>query len=268
MTDFPVPEGRPAETFEEAEDALLSRWPETRLEPSLDRIEAFTELLGRPQDAYPVIHLTGTNGKTSTSRMIDTLLRTLNLRTGRFTSPHVEKMSERISIDGEPLEALIRAHAPSAPERPPASWADVPATVPETVALARRARADRPPPEVLTITFVRVRGDEVSGELAPYRDPLCGCALFTRFFGQLKGDVIEGTYLTRHGDQRQDQKGRWSAKRARAVCSREVTTMMRDQCLAANCFRSSKLSPAVLSSLAPTTSMAAAGTPICTNVST
>jgi hypothetical protein len=72
---------------------------------------------------------------------------------------------------------------------------------------------DRPLPEVLTISFVRVRGDEVSGELAPYRDPQCGCALFTRFVGQLKGDVIEGTYLTRHGDLPQDQKGHWSAKR-------------------------------------------------------
>ena len=51
-----------------------------------------------------MIHLTGTNGKTSTSRMIDTLLRALDLRTGRFTSPHVERMSERISVDGEPLE--------------------------------------------------------------------------------------------------------------------------------------------------------------------
>jgi dihydrofolate synthase/folylpolyglutamate synthase len=120
MTDFPTFEpaqGRPAETVEEAEDALLSRWPETRLEPSLDRIEAFTELLGRPQDAYPVIHLTGTNGKTSTSRMIDTLLRNLNLRTGRFTSPHVEKMSERISIDGEPLkdEAFVATFNEIAP---------------------------------------------------------------------------------------------------------------------------------------------------------
>ncbi|UDY24488.1 bifunctional folylpolyglutamate synthase/dihydrofolate synthase [Nocardioides sp. Kera G14] len=94
---------RPAQTFAEAEDALLSRWPETKLEPSLDRIQAFTELLGDPQRGYPVIHLTGTNGKTSTSRMIDTLLRGLDLRTGRFTSPHVERMSERISIDGEPL---------------------------------------------------------------------------------------------------------------------------------------------------------------------
>ncbi|MGN0064839.1 MAG: bifunctional folylpolyglutamate synthase/dihydrofolate synthase [Nocardioides sp.] len=102
---------RHAQTFAEVEDALLSRWPETRLEPSLDRIAAFTELLGDPQRAYRSVHLTGTNGKTSTSRMVDTLLRALDLRTGRFTSPHVEKMSERISIDGEPLddEAFVRA---------------------------------------------------------------------------------------------------------------------------------------------------------------
>lgn len=108
---------RPAETFAEAEDALLSRWPETKLEPSLDRIRAFTELLGDPQDSYPVIHLTGTNGKTSTSRMIDSLLRTMNLRTGRFTSPHVEKMSERISIDDEALDddAFVAAFNEIAP---------------------------------------------------------------------------------------------------------------------------------------------------------
>ncbi len=111
------PVARPAETYSEAEDALLSRWPETRLEPSLDRIRAFTELLGDPQRSYRSIHLTGTNGKTSTSRMIDALLRALDLRTGRFTSPHVERMSERISIDGEPLddEAFVRAFNDVAP---------------------------------------------------------------------------------------------------------------------------------------------------------
>lgn len=115
MTDLPAP--RLAATFEEVEDALLSRWPETRPEPSLDRIEAFTELLGDPQRAYPVIHLTGTNGKTSTSRMIDTLLRAHDLRTGRFTSPHVERMTERISVDGEPLsdEEFVRAFNDVAP---------------------------------------------------------------------------------------------------------------------------------------------------------
>lgn len=108
---------RLAETFQEVEEALLSRWPETRLEPSLDRIQAFTELLGDPQSSFRLIHLTGTNGKTSTSRMIDTLLRALELRTGRFTSPHVERMTERISIDGEPLtdEEFVRAFNDVAP---------------------------------------------------------------------------------------------------------------------------------------------------------
>ena len=79
MTDLPetTPEARPAETFAEAEDALLSRWPETKLEPSLDRIRAFMDVLGNPQTGYPVIHLTGTNGKTSTARMVETLIATL-----------------------------------------------------------------------------------------------------------------------------------------------------------------------------------------------
>src|SRR3954453_302522 len=115
MSETPAP--RLAETFAEVEDALLSPWPETRLEPSLDRIRAFTEVLGDPQRGYPVIHLTGTNGKTSTSRMIDTLLRALDLRTGRFTSPDVERMTERISVDGEPLsdEEVVAAFNDVAP---------------------------------------------------------------------------------------------------------------------------------------------------------
>src|ERR671911_2731445 len=117
MTDIPDAEARPAETYAEVEDALLSRWPETRLEPSLDRIRAFTELLGEPQGSFRSVHLTGTNGKTSTSRMIETLLRALDLRAGRFTSPHLERMSERISVDGEPLddEAFVRAFNEVAP---------------------------------------------------------------------------------------------------------------------------------------------------------
>ncbi|HEX2550759.1 MAG TPA: dihydrofolate synthase, partial [Nocardioidaceae bacterium] len=98
MAETSSPE--PVTTYAEAERALLARWPESRLEPSLDRIAALTELLGEPQRTYPVIHLTGTNGKTSTSRMIDTLIRATGLRTGRFTSPHVESMTERISVDG------------------------------------------------------------------------------------------------------------------------------------------------------------------------
>ena len=64
-----------------------------------------------------MIQLTGTNGKTSTSRMIDALLRALDLRTGRFTSPHVERMTERISVDGEPLtdEEFVAAFNDVAP---------------------------------------------------------------------------------------------------------------------------------------------------------
>jgi dihydrofolate synthase/folylpolyglutamate synthase len=99
----PAAAGDAAARFREAERALLSRWPETKLDPTLDRIAALCDLLGQPQRAYPVIHLTGTNGKTSTARMVDALLRGLGLRTGRFTSPHVQAMTERITIDGEPL---------------------------------------------------------------------------------------------------------------------------------------------------------------------
>ena len=115
MSDTPIPAS--VSTYAEAERALLARWPESRLEPSLDRIAAFTELLGEPQRTYPVLHLTGTNGKTSTSRMIDTLIRATGLRTGRFTSPHVESMTERISIDGEPLteEQFVEAYQDVAP---------------------------------------------------------------------------------------------------------------------------------------------------------
>jgi dihydrofolate synthase/folylpolyglutamate synthase len=83
--------------------ALTSRWPEHRVAPSLGRIRALTELLGDPQRAYPVIHLTGTNGKGSTAAMIESLLRADGLRTGRFTSPHVMSVTERIAIDGEPI---------------------------------------------------------------------------------------------------------------------------------------------------------------------
>jgi dihydrofolate synthase/folylpolyglutamate synthase len=90
-------------TYAEVEHSLLGRWPETRLDPTLDRISALCRLLGDPQRAYPVVHLTGTNGKTSTARMIDNLLRALDLRTGRFTSPHLQSMTERICLDGEPL---------------------------------------------------------------------------------------------------------------------------------------------------------------------
>jgi dihydrofolate synthase/folylpolyglutamate synthase len=92
-----------ADEYRRVEAALLARWPESRLEPSLDRISALVDLLGSPHRAYPVIHVTGTNGKTTTARMIDELLRGFGLRVGRFTSPHLEAMTERISVDGEPI---------------------------------------------------------------------------------------------------------------------------------------------------------------------
>lgn len=85
------------------ETALHARWPETRIEPSIERISDLLDLLGNPQQSYPVIHIGGTNGKTSTARMIDELLRELNLRTGRYTSPHLQDITERISLDGEAL---------------------------------------------------------------------------------------------------------------------------------------------------------------------
>jgi len=82
---------------------LTSRWPEHRVAPTLGRVAALTELLGDPQQAYPVIQITGTNGKGSTAAMIDAVLRSVGLRTGRFSSPHLSDVGERIRIDGEPL---------------------------------------------------------------------------------------------------------------------------------------------------------------------
>jgi dihydrofolate synthase/folylpolyglutamate synthase len=87
------------------EKALSTRWPESRLDPTLVRIQALVDVLGNPQNAYPVIHLTGTNGKTSTARMIDSLLRSFGLRVGRVTSPHLASVTERITVDGEPISA-------------------------------------------------------------------------------------------------------------------------------------------------------------------
>ncbi|MEH6374468.1 folylpolyglutamate synthase/dihydrofolate synthase family protein [Streptomyces sp. KLMMK] len=89
----------------EVEAELAGRWGETKLDPSLVRIEALMDILGQPQRAYPAIHITGTNGKTSTARMIESLLGAFDLRTGRYTSPHVQSITERISLDGAPIQA-------------------------------------------------------------------------------------------------------------------------------------------------------------------
>ena len=95
----------PEEALREVEREIIARRPEHAIEPSLDRIRALVSLLGDPQRACPVIHLTGTNGKTSTARMTETLLRARGLRTGLFTSPHLSSIQERICVDGEPLSA-------------------------------------------------------------------------------------------------------------------------------------------------------------------
>lgn len=93
-----------AQEVAEIERQLLARWPESRVAPSLTRIARLMTYLGDPQHAYPVIHIAGTNGKTSTSRMIDALLTAFGLRVGRFTSPHLESMAERITLEGLSIE--------------------------------------------------------------------------------------------------------------------------------------------------------------------
>ena len=87
----------------QVEHLLDQRWGETKLEPSTARMEALMEMLGSPQRSYPSIHIGGTNGKTSTARMIDALLTAFSQRTGRTTSPHLQSAVERISIDNEPI---------------------------------------------------------------------------------------------------------------------------------------------------------------------
>ena len=83
---------------------LATRYPaEDRMVPDLERITLLLDLLGSPQRAYPSIHLTGTNGKSSTARMIDALLQGFGLRPGRYTSPHLDSVTERITVDGQPL---------------------------------------------------------------------------------------------------------------------------------------------------------------------
>lgn len=92
------------ERIDAIEQALLKRWPETRIAPTLERVSALVDALGSPQLTYPTIHVGGTNGKTTTARMIDSLLFAMGLRTGRFTSPHLESYLERISINGQPID--------------------------------------------------------------------------------------------------------------------------------------------------------------------
>lgn len=94
---------RYAALLREVESDIFHRRGEGHINPSNERMQALVDLLGAPQRAYRGIHLTGTNGKTSTARMVDELLRGFGLRTGRYTSPHLSQVTERIVVDGAPV---------------------------------------------------------------------------------------------------------------------------------------------------------------------
>lgn len=98
-------------------ESIVERAPEHDIEPSLDRIRMLLDILGDPQNTFPTVHITGTNGKTSTARMIDAVLTAFGVRVGRFTSPHLIDVRERISIEGAPIsrEAFIAAWNDIAP---------------------------------------------------------------------------------------------------------------------------------------------------------
>ena len=96
-------------------EELESRWPENLIEPSLARMNAVSHLMGDPQLTFPVIQVAGTNGKSSTARMIESHLRSFGLRTGLYTSPHLVDPTERICLDGAPIS----------PEAAVATWNDI-----------------------------------------------------------------------------------------------------------------------------------------------
>lgn len=102
---IPLVPGSAPLTLPVVEALLDQRRNEVQIEPTLSRITALLDVLGNPQQAFPVIQIAGTNGKTSTARMIDALLTRIGLRTGRFTSPHLQMVTERIALDGMSIDA-------------------------------------------------------------------------------------------------------------------------------------------------------------------
>jgi len=103
--------------FAEVYQAIVSRNPEHDFAPSLERVQRVMEFLGDPQKSFRIVTVTGTNGKTSTARMIEALVRAYGLRTGLFTSPHLTNITERITVDGEPItkEKFIEVYDDVAP---------------------------------------------------------------------------------------------------------------------------------------------------------
>ena len=79
------------------------------MRPGLERVSALLESLGRPQDAYGVIHVVGTNGKSSTTRYCEALLRGHGLRAGAYLSPHISGWTERVVVDGRPVREVVLA---------------------------------------------------------------------------------------------------------------------------------------------------------------
>lgn len=98
-----------------AYEELLARVGEVQPQPRLEATRRAVELLGDPQRSYPIIHVTGTNGKTSTSRITESILRAYGLRTGLMASPHLVRVNERIVIDGQPISNRAFAE----------NWADI-----------------------------------------------------------------------------------------------------------------------------------------------
>ncbi len=96
-------------------DELFARSGEAVPQPRLEPTRRLVELLGDPQRSFAMIHLTGTNGKTSTARLVESILRAYGLRTGLLTSPHLMLVNERIVIDGEPIADRALAD----------NWADI-----------------------------------------------------------------------------------------------------------------------------------------------
>ena len=92
-------------TFEVASDYLESLGVDAmkKMAPSLHRIEALCEALNHPERVVPVIHVTGTNGKTSTARIVSSLLVATGLNVGTYTSPHLQTIRERLALNGAPI---------------------------------------------------------------------------------------------------------------------------------------------------------------------
>lgn len=106
-----------AEKYSSVTSELIARQPENQIRPRLEPTRRAVAALGDPQKNYAIIHITGTNGKTTTARLIERILREHGLRTGRLTSPHLVSMTERIAIDGEPIdeETFVLAYEDSKP---------------------------------------------------------------------------------------------------------------------------------------------------------